>query len=88
MKQPDGSVKEKISAFVVERAFGGVTNSPPEKKMGIKGSNTAVVNFDNVKVPVENLLGGAFHPLVVVHLSESLIFISQRQFQRKARASR
>ncbi|KAH7722958.1 Protein ACDH-12 a [Aphelenchoides avenae] len=57
VKQPDGSVKEKISAFVVERAFGGVTNGPPEKKMGIKGSNTAVVNFDNVKVPVENLLG-------------------------------
>lgn len=52
-----GAVKDKISAFIVERSFGGVTNGPPEKKMGIKASNTAEVNFDNVKVPVENLLG-------------------------------
>uniref|UniRef100_A0A915EDI9 Acyl-CoA dehydrogenase/oxidase C-terminal domain-containing protein n=1 Tax=Ditylenchus dipsaci TaxID=166011 RepID=A0A915EDI9_9BILA len=56
-KEKDGSVKDKISAFVVERNFGGVTNGPPEKKMGIKGSNTAEVYFDNVRVPVENLIG-------------------------------
>ncbi|KAK5978148.1 Very long-chain specific acyl-CoA dehydrogenase [Trichostrongylus colubriformis] len=54
---PDGSTKDKVSAFIVERAFGGVTSGPQEKKMGIKGSNTAEVHFDNVKVPVENLLG-------------------------------
>jgi very long chain acyl-CoA dehydrogenase len=52
-----GVTKDKISAFIVERAFGGVSNSPPEKKMGIKASNTAEVYFDNTKVPVENLLG-------------------------------
>lgn len=52
-----GETKDKISAFVVERAFGGVTSGPPEKKMGIKASNTAEVHFDNVKVPVENMLG-------------------------------
>ena len=46
-----------MSAFIVERAFAGVSSGPPEKKMGIKASNTAEVNFDNVKVPVENLLG-------------------------------
>ncbi|KAJ1349803.1 hypothetical protein KIN20_005457 [Parelaphostrongylus tenuis] len=57
IKMPDGNVKEKVSAFIVERDFGGVTSGPPEKKMGIKGSNTAEVHFDNVKVPVENLLG-------------------------------
>ncbi|CAD5212393.1 unnamed protein product [Bursaphelenchus okinawaensis] len=57
VKQADGSVKEKVSAFIVERGFGGVTNSPPEKKMGIKGSNTAEVHFENTKIPVENLLG-------------------------------
>ncbi|KAK5978147.1 Very long-chain specific acyl-CoA dehydrogenase [Trichostrongylus colubriformis] len=57
VKMPDGSTKDKVSAFIVERAFGGVTNGPPEKKMGIKGSNTAEVHFDNCKVPVENLLG-------------------------------
>ncbi|PIO71078.1 acyl-CoA dehydrogenase family member 9 [Teladorsagia circumcincta] len=57
VKLPDGSTKNKVSAFIVERAFGGVTSGPQEKKMGIKGSNTAEVHFDNVKVPVENLLG-------------------------------
>jgi hypothetical protein len=34
-----------VSAFVVERQFGGVTSGPPEKKMGIKGSNTTVGIF-------------------------------------------
>ncbi|CAK5069536.1 unnamed protein product [Meloidogyne enterolobii] len=57
ISQPDGSTKDKVSAFIVERQFGGVTNGPPEKKMGIKGSNTTEVHFDNVKIPVENLLG-------------------------------
>jgi len=52
-----GEKKDKVTAFIVERAFGGVTNGPPEKKMGIKASNTAVVNFDETKVPVENVLG-------------------------------
>ncbi|XP_068811029.1 very long-chain specific acyl-CoA dehydrogenase, mitochondrial isoform X5 [Struthio camelus] len=58
IKVEAGEMKERISAFIVERAFGGVTSGPPEKKMGIKCSNTAEVHFDNVKVPAENLLGG------------------------------
>uniref|UniRef100_A0A8C6YW85 Very long-chain specific acyl-CoA dehydrogenase, mitochondrial n=1 Tax=Nothoprocta perdicaria TaxID=30464 RepID=A0A8C6YW85_NOTPE len=58
IKVETGETKERISAFIVERAFGGVTSGPPEKKMGIKCSNTAEVHFDNVKVPAENLLGG------------------------------
>uniref|UniRef100_A0A8B9NXC4 Very long-chain specific acyl-CoA dehydrogenase, mitochondrial n=1 Tax=Apteryx owenii TaxID=8824 RepID=A0A8B9NXC4_APTOW len=58
IKVETGEMKERISAFIVERAFGGVTSGPPEKKMGIKCSNTAEVHFDNVKVPAENLLGG------------------------------
>ncbi|XP_053161599.1 very long-chain specific acyl-CoA dehydrogenase, mitochondrial-like isoform X2 [Hemicordylus capensis] len=53
-----GEVKDPISAFVVERGFGGVSSGPPEKKMGIRCSNTAEVHFDGVKVPAENLLGG------------------------------
>ncbi|PAV74321.1 hypothetical protein WR25_13830 isoform B [Diploscapter pachys] len=57
IKQADGSTKNKVSAFIVERGFGGVTNGPPEKKMGIKGSNTATLNFDNVKIPASNLIG-------------------------------
>ncbi|XP_075906665.1 very long-chain specific acyl-CoA dehydrogenase, mitochondrial [Nelusetta ayraudi] len=58
MKDPKtGEMKEKISAFIVERSFGGVTHGPPEKKMGIKASNTAEVYFDNVRVPADCLLG-------------------------------
>ena len=49
-------VSQKVTAFIVERNFGGVTSGPPEKKMGIRSSNTASVYFDNVKVPVENVL--------------------------------
>lgn len=53
-----GKTVDKVTAFVVERSFGGVTSGPPEKKMGIKCSNTAEVYYDNVKVPVENVIGG------------------------------
>jgi len=52
-----GTVTDKVSAFIVERSFGGVTNGPPEKKMGIKCSNTAEVYFENTPIPVENILG-------------------------------
>ncbi|KAL5476204.1 hypothetical protein EMCRGX_G026120 [Ephydatia muelleri] len=52
-----GEMKDKISAFIVERGFGGVASGPPEKKMGIKASNTAEVFYDNVHIPVQNLLG-------------------------------
>ncbi|XP_029436587.1 very long-chain specific acyl-CoA dehydrogenase, mitochondrial isoform X2 [Rhinatrema bivittatum] len=51
-----GEVKDKITAFIVEKGFGGVKQGPPEKKMGIKASNTAEVFFDNVRVPAENVL--------------------------------
>ncbi|XP_003458925.1 very long-chain specific acyl-CoA dehydrogenase, mitochondrial [Oreochromis niloticus] len=58
MKDPKtGEMKDKITAFIVERSFGGVTSGPPEKKMGIKASNTAEVYFDNVRVPAECVLG-------------------------------
>ncbi len=48
---------EKFTAFLVERAFPGVTSGAEEKKMGIKGSSTTAVYFENVPVPVENVLG-------------------------------
>ena len=48
---------EKFTAFLVERRFPGVTSGPEEHKMGIKGSSTTAVYFDNVRVPVENVLG-------------------------------
>lgn len=53
-----GETKDKMTAFIVERKFGGVSNGPPEKKMGIKASNTAEVYFEDTPVPVENVLGG------------------------------
>ncbi|XP_063429781.1 very long-chain specific acyl-CoA dehydrogenase, mitochondrial-like [Mytilus trossulus] len=52
-----GETKDKLSAFIVERSFGGVSNGPPEKKMGIKASNTAEVYFEDCPIPVENVLG-------------------------------
>src|SRR6056297_825970 len=45
------------SAFIVERAWDGVVINPEEKKMGIKGSSTVQIFYNDVKVPVENLLG-------------------------------
>uniref|UniRef100_F7BSK0 Complex I assembly factor ACAD9, mitochondrial n=1 Tax=Equus caballus TaxID=9796 RepID=F7BSK0_HORSE len=53
----DNSVKDKITAFIVERDFGGVTNGKPEDKLGIRGSDTCEVHFENTRVPVENVLG-------------------------------
>lgn len=52
-----GQKKDKITAFIVERGFGGVSSGPPEHKMGIKCSNTAEVYFEDVKIPIENVLG-------------------------------
>ena len=49
----------QFSAFLVERAFPGVSNGAEERKMGIKGSSTTPVFFDNVPVPADNLLGEA-----------------------------
>jgi alkylation response protein AidB-like acyl-CoA dehydrogenase len=46
-----------FSAFLVERSMAGLSIGNEEKKMGLKGTSTAQVVFDNVCVPVENLLG-------------------------------
>lgn len=46
-----------LSAFIVERNFPGIKFNPEEKKMGIKGSSTVQIFFNDCKVPVENLLG-------------------------------
>src|SRR5580700_3461211 len=48
---------DKFTAFLVERAWPGVSTGKEEQKMGIKGSSTTAVYLDNVKVPVENVLG-------------------------------
>jgi alkylation response protein AidB-like acyl-CoA dehydrogenase len=46
-----------LSAFIVERNYPGVSFGAEEKKMGIKGSSTTQIFFNDCKVPVENLLG-------------------------------
>ncbi len=46
-----------LSAFILERDYEGITFNPEEKKMGIKGSSTRQIFFNDVKVPVENMLG-------------------------------
>lgn len=46
-----------LSAFIVETNSPGFHAGPPEKKMGIKGSSTNPITFDNVKIPKENLVG-------------------------------
>jgi alkylation response protein AidB-like acyl-CoA dehydrogenase len=46
-----------LSAFIIESKYPGVVIGPDEHKMGIKGSSTAQIFFNDVKVPVENLLG-------------------------------
>src|ERR1700735_2779915 len=48
---------EKFTACLVERNFPGVSSGAEEHKMGITGSSTTAVYFDNVPVPVENVLG-------------------------------
>lgn len=54
---PDGEVKDKISAFIVTRDMPGVSSGKAEHKMGIRGSSTAAIFFEDVKVPFENQLG-------------------------------
>ena len=53
----DGKLQDRITAFIVERAFGGVTSGPEEHKLGIKGSSTTAIHFDGCKVPKDNVIG-------------------------------
>jgi alkylation response protein AidB-like acyl-CoA dehydrogenase len=50
-------VTGKYSAFIVDLHQKGVSRGAEEKKMGIKGSSTTSLSFDDVRVPVENMLG-------------------------------
>lgn len=98
----DGVKKDKISAFIVERAFGGITSGKPEDKLGIRGSNSkpfintwercavfvtfvikpfislfsaCEVSFDNVPVPVENVIGevgGGFKVSFILTLTQNV----------------
>ncbi|MBY0370781.1 acyl-CoA dehydrogenase family protein [bacterium] len=60
-KHPDGKggEKESITAFIVTRDMPGFSNGPEEKKLGLWGSSTTALSFENVRVPAENILGQA-----------------------------
>lgn len=47
---------KNLTAFIVEKTYGGITMNDEEKKLGIKGSSTRQVFFNDCKVPVENML--------------------------------
>ncbi len=47
---------KNLTAFIIEKTFGGITMNAEEKKMGIKGSSTRQVFFNDCPVPVENML--------------------------------
>ncbi|PRP94469.1 putative acyl-CoA dehydrogenase [Enhygromyxa salina] len=53
----DGEVKDRITAFIVERELGGVESGPEEHKLGLKGSSTTAIHFDGCKIPKANVLG-------------------------------
>ena len=53
----NGKTEDRVTAFIVERSFEGVSSGAEEQKLGIKGSSTTAVYFENVRVPVENVIG-------------------------------
>ena len=55
---PDPGVKPRITALIVDRTE-GLTHGPSEEKMGIRGSSTTEIFFEDVRVPAENVLGEA-----------------------------
>jgi alkylation response protein AidB-like acyl-CoA dehydrogenase len=54
--EENGQTDKNLSAFVIEKSFGGITMNEPEHKMGIKGSDTRQIFFNDCLVPAENLL--------------------------------
>jgi acyl-CoA dehydrogenase family protein 9 len=57
----DGRKRERVTAFIVDAHAPGVSLGKPEEKMGIKASDTRMVTFENVQVPVEDRLGEVGH---------------------------
>lgn len=67
-----------ITAFVVEKGMKGFSIAKKEKKLGIKASSTCVLNFDDVELPKENLLGqeGQGYKYAISLLNEGRIGIA------------
>jgi alkylation response protein AidB-like acyl-CoA dehydrogenase len=54
--EENGQADKNLSAFIIEKSLGGITMNAPEHKMGIKGSDTRQIFFNDCLVPVENML--------------------------------
>lgn len=54
--EENGSTDKNLTAFLVEKSYSGISMNEPEHKMGIKGSDTRQIFFNDCQVPVENLL--------------------------------
>nr|WP_295925714.1 acyl-CoA dehydrogenase family protein [uncultured Dyadobacter sp.] len=54
--EENGQTDKNLTAFIIEKSFGGITMNEPEHKMGIKGSDTRQLFFNDCLVPVENML--------------------------------
>ena len=79
--------KEHFTGFLVERGFEGLELGAEEKKMGLHGSSTRQVIMNNLKVPVENLLGEvgkghkiAFNVLNVGRFKLGAICVGQKKY--------
>lgn len=57
----DGKEKHAVTAFIVDAHSDGIQLGEPEHKMGIRASDTRTITFENVQVPVENVLGEVGH---------------------------
>jgi len=54
--EENGQVDKNLTAFIIDKSFGGITMNAPEHKMGIKGSDTRQIFYNDCLVPVENML--------------------------------
>ena len=54
--EENGQTDKNLTAFIIEKDFGGITMNAPEHKMGIKGSDTRQLFFNDCLVPAENML--------------------------------
>lgn len=71
-----------ITAFIVEKGTKGFSIAKKEKKLGIKASSTCVINFDDVEIPKENLLGkeGDGYKYAIGLLNEGRIGIAAQMY--------
>jgi alkylation response protein AidB-like acyl-CoA dehydrogenase len=54
--EENGQTDKNLTAFIMDKTMGGMTMNEPEHKMGIKGSDTRQIFFNDCLVPVENML--------------------------------